>query len=283
MNKSFTQALGFCAALLMLVTACKKDEVRTTLIPSNSPTLTASTTTAVLAQANETQTAVTFTWTPVKSLSLSDNTTTLPSLTYYLQFDKKGNNFSSPVSIDAGTASTTGTTTTTAVTVGNLNNAMTKLGLVPATATDVEVRLNASYAANGGTYSNVLPLNVTAYKGCPQPAAANAWGIIGAAAKGWGDNDDIVMTYDCTNNVYTYTGAFKADEYKFRYGGNDATTGKWKANLGGTTGTTSTGGALVQDGSNLKIATAGTYTITLKPAALDAAGKATAGSTFTVK
>jgi hypothetical protein len=283
MNKPLTQALGLCAALLMLVTACKKDEVRTTLVPSNSPTLTATTATVTLAQVNAAQTAVTFTWTPVKSISLSDNTTVLPTITYYLQFAKKGNNFSSSVSIDAGAASATGATTTTAVTVGDLNNAMTKLGLVFGTPTDVEVRLNASYAANGGTYSNVLPLNVTAYKGCPQPDAAKAWGIIGAAAKGWGDNDDIVMMYDCDNNVYTYTGAFKADEYKFRYGGNDPTTGKWKANLGNTTGTTSTGGALAQDGSNLKIATAGTYTITLKPATLDASGKVTAGSTFTVK
>jgi hypothetical protein len=281
MNKSLTQALGFCAALLMLVTACKKDEIRTTLVPSNSPTLTATTATVTLAQVNAAQTAVTFTWTPVKSISLSDNTTVLPTLTYYLQFAKKGNNFSSSVSIDAGAASATGATTTTAVTVGDLNNAMTKLGLVFGTPTDVEVRLNASYAANGGTYSNVLPLTVTAYKGCPQPAAANAWSIIGAAAQGW--STDVIMTYDCDNNNFTYTGKFAADEYKFRYGGTDATTGNWKTNLGNTTGTTSTGGALAQDGSNLKIATAGTYTITLKPATLDASGKVTAGSTFTVK
>jgi hypothetical protein len=273
MNKSLTQALGFCATLLMLVTACKKDEVRTTLMPSNSPTLTASTATGVLTQANAAQTAVTFTWTPVKSLSLSDNTTLLPAITYYLQFDKKGNNFNAPVSIAAGAISSTGATTTTAIKGGDLNNALTSLGLKAGTASDVEVRLNASYAANSATYSNVLPLNVTPYKACPQPAASNAWSIIGAAAQGW--STDVIMTYDCDNNAFTYTGSFNADEYKFRYGAD------WKANLGGNS---PTGGALTQDGSNLKITTAGTYTITLKPAAIDAAtGKVTTGSTFTIK
>ncbi|MGI4863416.1 MAG: SusE domain-containing protein [Janthinobacterium lividum] len=273
-------AIGtFALAVLSLTSSCKKDEVRTVLTPSNSPTLVASTTTVALAQTASAQTAVTFTWTPVKSLSISDaSTTPAPTITYYLEFDKKGHNFGAPVSIAAGSASTTAATTTTTVTVGDLNTALTTLGLTPGTVTDVEVRLNASYAANSTTVSNTLPLSATSYKICPQPAASQAWSIIGAAAQGW--STDVIMTYDCDNNQYTYTGAFLADEYKFRYGGNDATTGNWKTNLGGTS---FTGGTLTQDGGNLKILTAGTYTITLKPAALDAAGKVTAGSTYTIR
>ena len=66
---------------------------------------------------------------------------------------------------------------------------------------------------------------------------------------------------------------FAADEYKFRYGAD------WKANLGDGGGS----GALKQDGGNLKITKAGTYTITLKPASLNSDGKVSDGSTYTIK
>ncbi|RZK42748.1 MAG: SusF/SusE family outer membrane protein [Hymenobacter sp.] len=271
-------AIGTFALALLSLTSCKKDEVQTTLTASNSPTLTASATTAALTQATGTQTAVTFTWTPVKSLAFSDaSTTATPAITYYLQFDKKGHNFGAPVSIAAGSVSTTATSTTTAVTVSDLNTALTSLGLTVGTATDVEVRLNASYASNSSTYSNTLPLKATTYE-CKQPSLDKAWSLIGTVGPGTDWSTDYVMTFDCSTNNYTYTGALKVGVYKFRYGGN---VGNWNANLGGTS---STGGALTQDGGNLSITTAGTYTVTLIPAALDpTTGKVTAGSSYTIK
>lgn len=265
-------ALGAVALASLSLSACKKDEVRATLTPSNTPTLTSTTNAVVLAQANATQTAATYTWTPVTSLMWANAQDTYkPAITYYIQIDKKGHNFGAPVSIAAGTNSKT------AISVADLNSSLVTLGVTPGTAADLEVRLNASYASNSSTYSNVVPLTATAYAFCPQPAAANAWAIIGAAAQGW--STDVVMTYDCTTKNYSYTGTFIADEYKFRYGGNDVTTGNWKANLGGAS---STGGPLTQDGPNLKIATAGTYTIVLTPGSIGADGKAS-GGTYTIK
>jgi hypothetical protein len=265
-------ALGAVALTSLSLAACKKDEVRATLTPSNSPTLTSTTSTVVLTQANAAQPAATFTWTPVTSLAWANAENTYkPTITYYIQIDTKGHDFGAPVSIAAGNGPNT------VLTVEDLNTALGTLGVKPGTAADVEVRLNASYATNSSTVSNVLPLKVTSYAFCAQPAASKAWSIIGMAVKGW--STDVAMTYDCASGTYSYTGPFIADEYKFRYGGNDATTGNWKASLGGTS---STGGALVQDGPNLKIATAGTYTVVLTPGAIGADGKATGGS-FTIK
>lgn len=52
MKKSLTHALGFCAALLLAVTACKKDEVQAVLQPGPAPALTASASSFVLTQAS---------------------------------------------------------------------------------------------------------------------------------------------------------------------------------------------------------------------------------------
>jgi len=273
MKTWITQTLAGVAALAALsLTACKKDEVQATLTPSTTaPTLTASTNSVVLTQANAANTAATFTFTPLTFAWNNAEHPYNPATTYTLQVAKKGTNFATVLtSIDLGAGPSK------TITVGDLNTQLLGSGLAVGTATPLDIRLRAVYAANSPMYSATLPFSATVY--CAQPAISQSWSIIGAAAKGW--STDVVMTYDCALNAFTYTGPFVADEYKFRYGGNDATTGNWKANLGGTS---STGGTLTQDGGNLKIVTAGTYTITLKPAALDGNGKVSAGSTYTIK
>lgn len=257
-------AAGVLALAALSLSACKKDEVQATLTTTNSVSLTASTTNVVLTQANASNTAATFTFTPLTFAWTNVDKPYNPATTYTLQAAKQGTNFANLVSsIDLGSGPSK------TMTVSDLNSALLSGGLPVGTATPLDIRLKAVYATNSPLYSATLPLTATVY--CAQPAANQAWSIIGAAAKGW--STDAVMTYDCALNAYTYTGQFAADEYKFRYGAD------WSANLGGTS---STGGALTQDGSNLKIATAGTYTITLKPAAVTN-GKVVAGSTFTIK
>jgi len=266
MKTWITQTVAGAIALATLsLTACKKDEVQATLTPSTTaPTLTASTNTVVLTQANAANTAATFTFTPLTFTWANADHSYNPAITYTLQAAKQGTNFAtilSAIDLGAGPSKT--------VTVGDLNTQLLAAGLPVGTATPLDIRLRAVYAANSPIYSASLPLTATVY--CAQPAASQAWSIIGAAAKGW--STDAVMTYDCALNAFTYTGTFVADEYKFRYGAD------WKANLGDA-GTT---GALKQDGGNLKITKAGTYTITLKPAALNGDGKVSDGSTYTIK
>lgn len=240
-------ALGAVAIASLSLSACKKDEVRATLTPSNSPTLTSTTNTVILTQANAAQTAATYTWTPVSSLVLANAEGNYkPSITYYIQIDTKGHNFGAPVSIAAGSGPNT------VLTVSDLNTALTTLGVTPGTATDVEVRLNASYATNSSTVSNVLPLKVTAYKVCVPPAGSSTWSIIGPAGVDW--STDVPLTYNCDTKTFDITRTLNAGDFKFR------ANGAWDVNYGSPS---ATGGALVAGGANITVATAGTYTIKL--------------------
>lgn len=252
MQSRFTKfALAALALASVSFSACKKDEVRATLTPSNNPTLASTTNAAVLTQANASQTAATYTWTPVKSLDWANAENTYkPAITYYLQLDKKGNNFGAPVSIIAGAGPTT------TLTVGDLNTSLTTLGVTPGTATDVEVRLNASYASNSSTVSNVLPLKVTSYKVCVPPAGSSTWSIIGPAGVNW--DTDVPLTYNCDTKTFDLTRTLNAGEFKFR------ANGKWDLNYGSNGTSTATGGPLVPGSpNNISVAAAGTYTIKL--------------------
>lgn len=97
---------------------------------------------------------------------------------------------------------------------------------------------------NAGTYSVMMnlssPLNYT--------YALTTWSIIGDAAAGW--STDVDMTPN-SNNTWTVTTTLNPGEFKFRANHD------WPINLGGTTDNLSFGGG------NIKITTAGTYTITL--------------------
>ena len=76
-------------------------------------------------------------------------------------------------------------------------------------------------------------------------------GIIGSfEPSGWGS--DVDMTYNAETGKFTVEQAFAAgNEFKFRFNGD------WSYNLG------ESGSTLVHDGSNIVVAEAGTYLITL--------------------
>jgi hypothetical protein len=152
-------AAGLLALAAIGLSACKKDEVQATLTPTGAATLTTSTNRVVLQSVNGAQTAVTYTWTPITfNWSNTDSKAYSPTVTYSLQFDKKGNNFATPVSVDAGAGPTK------ALTVSSLNSTLISLGLAPEVAADLEVRLKATYANNiTPLYSPTAALNATPY------------------------------------------------------------------------------------------------------------------------
>jgi len=267
MKKSLTQALGFCAALLVSLASCQKDDVRTTIQPGAGATLTSSANNLVLQQTSSTNNAVTYTWTPVSFGYAA-------VVSYSLQFDKKGGDFSAPVSFDAGTD------LTKTLSVADLNSAYQTKNLVSAATTPVptqmDVRVVASVGATAPTVASTpTTFTATPYAFCAQPSTDKAWTLIGPAGKDW--NTDIALTYDCVAKTYTYTGPLNAAAFKFRYGG------QWKddLNLGGTW--SDTGTTLNQNGSDITVAKAGTYTITLIPGTVDLVGKKITGSSYTVK
>ena len=271
MKRSLTYLLGGCVALLAAATSCRKDEVRAVAQPGAAPVLTASVASSATAPITLLQTqvdnkAITYTWTPTTFGYQA-------IINYALQFDKKGGDFSSPVTFGAGSA------LTQTLTVADLNSVYQNKGLVSAATTPVptpvDVRVVATVGDGAMVASAVSTVTATPYAFCAQPAASKAWTIIGPAGKDW--NTDVPLQYDCATKTYTYTGPLKADEFKFRYGG------QWKddLNLGGAW--SSTGGTLIQNSSNnIVVPTAGTYTIVLTPGSIDAANKIT-GASFTVK
>lgn len=260
-------AFGALAFGLISLTACEKDEVRTVIQPGAAPTVTSSAKANIeLLQPNSANNAVTYTWTPV---TFGYST----PVTYSVQFDKKGGDFSSPVAFDAGTA------TTKTLTVADLNSVYQGKGLVSAAttpvATAVDMRVVASVSAAAPTVvSAVSTLSATPYAFCEQPAAARAWALIGPAGVSW--DTEVKLQYDCASKTYTYTGPLKADKFKFRYGG------QWKDGLDLGGAWSATGGALSQGGSDIAVPAAGTYTIVLTPGTIDASNKIT-GASFTVK
>ena len=79
------------------------------------------------------------------------------------------------------------------------------------------------------------------------------WGMIGSAAGGWGDGDDIFMTYQEDQQVWTATADLAAGEMKFR------ANGKWNIEYGDNDGN----GTLEMGGANIVVEEAGTYEVTL--------------------
>ncbi|MCL7989197.1 SusE domain-containing protein [Sphingobacterium sp. lm-10] len=84
-------------------------------------------------------------------------------------------------------------------------------------------------------------------------ATPMTWGIIGEAAGGWDDSNDVAMTYDATNRVWTATLNMTPGEFKFR--ANKA----WAIGLGAGP----RNGVLSYDGGNLRVTNAGRYLVTL--------------------
>ncbi|GAB3333779.1 SusE domain-containing protein [Hymenobacter humi] len=245
--KNWLTKVAATAFVVATLASCEKDEDKATVTPSATPALTASTNSVVLNQANTTNTAITYNWTPVQLAVSGTEFTKTPAVTYQLQVSKTADGFGYPALIDAGTG------TTKAITVGELNTALTTIGVVAGTATTVYTRVAAVAGTDAHTFvSNPVSLTATTYTVCLPPAGSKSWSIIGPAGVDW--NTDVPLTYNCTTRTYDITRAMKADEFKFRE------DGKWDLNYGSAS---STGGALVKDGGNIKIATAGTYTIKL--------------------
>jgi hypothetical protein len=246
MKNWLSSLVGLCS-LLFVFSACEKDETKVTLAPATSPTLTASTNTVVLVQGRSSTPAVTYTWAPVGSFNWSNAEYPYsPAVTYSFQVDKQGNNFATPVTLDAGAGPNT------VVTYGQLNAALTSLGLTPGVATPVEVRLRTTYAANSPLYTPAVPLTATSFE-CKAPLVDGVWSIIGPAGVDW--NTDIMLTYDCDLQAYTITRPLKAGEFKFRQ--NRA----WTFDYGGGARNASGTGALLRGGANIVVPEAGTYTI----------------------
>ena len=145
--------------LTITVASCKKEISKITLLGGTNPVLTAATTApVVLSKPNENNTANTFTWTNpnyqlTSGLSSQD-------VTYTLQFDTTGSNFSNPNIQEKSVAKEL----TNTITVKELNQFMVKLNLLENVPHNMEVRVKTTLANNSAPlYSNVIKFIATPY------------------------------------------------------------------------------------------------------------------------
>ncbi|TDO21733.1 SusE domain-containing protein [Pedobacter duraquae] len=163
--------------------SCKKDGDLTVSNVSSAGTLTASSTTVALAQANATKPAVTLTF---PAATVTGYKVPVAST---LQFDVKGNNFAAPKEYVI-------TTTTYSPTVADFNAMVLALGIKAAATAQIEVRLKSAPAPNSVTYSNVVTLSTSPY-------LAAAWIYVPGAYQGWApETADSLVSKD-NNGVYT--------------------------------------------------------------------------------
>jgi hypothetical protein len=152
MKKIFTTLLAFGGLALLMLTSCKKDEVKTVANVGKVGALTSTTTTPVLTKPNAANDAITFNWaaTPVTGYNVP--------VTYTLQLDVKGDNFKTPREVSTNLLTKT-------IKVSDLNDMLTNLKVSFTSLTDIEVRIKSSAAANlAATYSNTIVLSTKPYQ-----------------------------------------------------------------------------------------------------------------------
>lgn len=183
MNKIFKTALLSLAAMAWL-TACKKDENQVTFEGGKAPVLSSATGTSplMLTRTNAAATALRLAWTNPEYRFTTG--TSSQNVTYLLQVDTTGANFSSPVKQEISIARDL----STAFTVGELNSILTKMNLLEDMPHAMEFRVRSSLA--GGTvplFSNVIKLVVTPYLdvAVPIPTGGNLWITGNAVGSGW--------------------------------------------------------------------------------------------------
>lgn len=250
--KNWLTQVAAAAFAVVALASCQKDEDKVTVTPSTTSALTASSTSVVLKQANSAQPALTYNWTPVSAGLTGTSSAKAPAVSYQLQVAKSADGFGYPAAIDASTS------TSKDVTVGELNTALTTLGLAPNVANSVYVRVVAVVGSDTHSFaSNPVQLTATSYKVC-LPPNSDSWSIIGPAGVDW--NTDVALAYNCDTKTYDITRTLNAGEFKFRKNAQWNVAGV-ATNYGASARNSSGTAPLVLDGPNISVPTTGTYTI----------------------
>lgn len=110
----------------------------------------------------------------------------------------------------------------------------------------------SNIAVTAGTYKITINVSKNTYT-----IETYSWGIIGSGARGWGDNDDVAMTYQGSTNSWVVKNIALDGEIKFRLNHS------WGTNFGADS-TDNPAAALEGDiksgGNNIKVP-AGTYNV----------------------
>jgi hypothetical protein len=180
--------------------SCKKEINSVTYLGGTAPAVTAtSLAPLVMVKANQNNVWNTFTWTnPNYQFSTG---TSSQDVTYTLQFDTTGSNFTNPniqeivVSKDLSRA----------VTIKEINTAMAKLNLLENTPHNMEIRIKSNLTnSSAPLYSNVLKQVITNYLdvAVPLPTTGDLYLVGDATAGGWNNPVPVpTQKFTKTNNT----------------------------------------------------------------------------------
>ncbi|MDO9633517.1 MAG: SusF/SusE family outer membrane protein [Paludibacter sp.] len=165
--------------------------------------LTASQNTLVLSQKQVNNTAVMFNWTT------GTNNGTGASISYALEVDKQGNDFSDPIRLNMGKGKYSQSFTT-----GELNDTLlTRWNGVPGTAVNLEARVISTIYTTPvtGETSPVISISVTPY----QPVSKTLYIIGSASPNGWSADNAIELLPQADPTVFVYQGGLGVGTFKF--------------------------------------------------------------------
>ncbi|HVY74016.1 MAG TPA: SusF/SusE family outer membrane protein [Puia sp.] len=189
---------------LLSFNSCKKFENFASQDLNGPLAVSVSDPTVVLNEANANATALTFNWTT------GSNHTSGSSISYVLQLDKQGNNFSAPLTNNLGTAIYTVAYTTAALnTLG-----LTYWNTPPGQALNLQARV---YTILGdgtapGDTSDATSFSITPY----EPVSKTLYIIGSATAAGWDAGTADSLTPDpAVPGEFHYTGTLTPGEFKF--------------------------------------------------------------------
>jgi len=202
---NFSRSFFFClTALMMCFGACKKTENFTPVVNNGPLMISLSDSTLRLDESGRDKTALTVNW------STGSNHGSGAAITYVLQLDKKGNNFSSGLKSNIGKGIYSLNYTNLA-----LNTLLSTFWSAPAGAAfTLEARI---YTVLGdgtmkGDTSTPVTLTVTPYK----PVSTTLYIMGDATATGWDANAADSLTPDAAiPGLFHYTGVLSPGQFKF--------------------------------------------------------------------
>lgn len=187
----------------MLVTSCQKGD-ETSIAMAGPISISASSSDIVLTQKNDAMTGLTLSW------NTGTNHGTGSSISYQLQIDKKGNNFSSAVKFNMGKG-----VYNKSFSVAELNDSLLNhWKFQPGTASQLEARIISTVYSDpqAQDISDSAKINVTPY----QPVSKTLYLLGDASPNGWDTNKAIALTPKETDpTIFTYQGALNAGNFKF--------------------------------------------------------------------
>ena len=264
MKKSIKFLLG-ATLILLAFASCKKDENQVFYEGGTAPKLTASSTAnMVLNIGNRTNQAIAFSWTnPDYKFSTGPSS---QNVTYILQIDTTGSNFTNPNIQEFSIASDL----SFSMTVKELNTTLTKLNMAENVPHNIEFRIKSTLINQSAPlFSNVIKIVITPYLDVVYPVPAALFITGSATPLSWqcGCATDVGTTQKftkVTSTRFEITIALSANNsYLFL-----PVYGSWAAKYGfngANNDNNVNGGEFKPDGGDIKApSTSGTYKITVE-------------------